>query len=61
MLAFVDEFERRFVGQGEQRRSIDETLDLAWELLARFPADELKRIKPELVEHHHRPRRNDHD
>ena len=50
VLAFVDELEQRFIGQGEQRRSIDETLDLAWELLARFPADELKRIKPALVE-----------
>ena len=30
-----------------------ETLDLAWELLARFPADELKRIPPELVERYH--------
>ena len=61
VLAFVDELEQRFIGQGEQRRSIDETLDLAWELLARFPADELKRIKPALVERHHRPRRNDHE
>jgi V/A-type H+-transporting ATPase subunit B len=50
ILAFVDEFERRFVGQDTQRRSIIETLDLAWELLAAFPADELKRITPELVE-----------
>jgi V/A-type H+/Na+-transporting ATPase subunit B len=49
ILAFVDEFERRFVGQDAQRRSITETLDLAWELLAAFPADELKRITPELV------------
>lgn len=52
-LAFVDEFERRFVGQGEQRRSIEQTLDLAWELLARFPANELKRIRPELVAQNH--------
>ena len=50
ILAFVDQFERRFVGQDTQRRSIIETLDLAWELLAAFPADELKRITPELVE-----------
>jgi V/A-type H+/Na+-transporting ATPase subunit B len=50
ILAFVDEFERRFVGQDAQPRSITETLDLAWELLAAFPADELKRITPELVE-----------
>jgi V/A-type H+-transporting ATPase subunit B len=48
----VQDFERQFVGQGEQRRSIEETLDLAWSLLARFPADELKRISPELVERH---------
>jgi V/A-type H+-transporting ATPase subunit B len=50
ILAFVDEFERRFVGQDTQRRSITETLDLAWELLAAFPADELKRIERGLVE-----------
>lgn len=50
ILAFVDQFERRFVGQDTQRRSIIETLDLAWELLAAFPAGELKRITPELVE-----------
>jgi V/A-type H+-transporting ATPase subunit B len=38
------------VGQDAQRRSITETLDLAWELLGAFPASELKRITPELVE-----------
>jgi V/A-type H+/Na+-transporting ATPase subunit B len=56
VLSFVDEFERRFIGQGAERRSIERTLDLAWELLARFPASELKRIKPELVERHHTAR-----
>ena len=55
ILAFVDDFERRFVGQGAQRRSIEQTLDLAWGLLARFPADALKRISPELVARHHHP------
>jgi V/A-type H+-transporting ATPase subunit B len=54
ILAFVEDFEHRFVGQREQRRSIEETLDLAWDLLAPFPAAELRRIKPELVERHHR-------
>jgi V/A-type H+/Na+-transporting ATPase subunit B len=52
-LAFVESFEERFVGQGDQRRSIDETLDLAWELLAPFPAAELRRIAPELIERYH--------
>jgi V/A-type H+-transporting ATPase subunit B len=56
VLSFVDAFERRFIGQGAERRSIEQTLDLAWELLARFPAGELKRIKPELVERHHQAR-----
>jgi V/A-type H+-transporting ATPase subunit B len=55
ILAFVDDFEGRFVGQRDQRRSIDETLDLAWHLLAPFPATDLRRVKPELVERHHRP------
>ena len=50
LLRFADEFEGRFVGQGSERRTIEETLDLAWELLAQFPRQELKRIKPELVE-----------
>jgi V/A-type H+/Na+-transporting ATPase subunit B len=49
VLGFVEAFERRFVGQGDQRRSIEETLDLAWELLAPFPESELRRISPELV------------
>jgi V/A-type H+/Na+-transporting ATPase subunit B len=56
ILVFVDELEQRFIGQGNRRRSIEETLDLAWELLAGFPADELKRIKPEFVERHHHAR-----
>jgi 3-methyladenine DNA glycosylase/8-oxoguanine DNA glycosylase len=30
------------------------TLDLAWELLAAFPADELKRLTPELVQRYGR-------
>jgi V/A-type H+-transporting ATPase subunit B len=55
VLGFVEDFERRFVGQGAQRRSIEQTLDLAWELLERFPADALKRIAPELVAQHHHP------
>jgi V/A-type H+-transporting ATPase subunit B len=52
-LGFVDDFERRFVGQGVERRSIEQTLDLAWELLARFSGTELKRIKPQHVERYH--------
>jgi V/A-type H+-transporting ATPase subunit B len=54
ILAFVEDFERRFVGQHQRRRSIGQTLDLAWTLLAPFPATDLRRINPDLVERHHR-------
>ena len=32
----------------EENRSIEETLDLGWELLSILPVNELKRIKPEV-------------
>lgn len=48
---FADEFERRYVNQGyNENRSIEETLDLGWELLKILPKSELKRIKPEYIE-----------
>jgi V/A-type H+-transporting ATPase subunit B len=50
ILRFAEDFERRFVHQAGVARSIEETLDLAWELLAGFEPDELKRIDPELVQ-----------
>ena len=50
ILAFVDDFERDFVGQGAQRRTIERDARARLALLARFRADELKRIPPELVE-----------
>ena len=49
-LEFGDTLERRFVDQGAGRRTIEETPDLAWELMEAFPADELRRLDPELVE-----------
>ncbi len=48
---FADEFEKRYVNQGyEANRTIEETLELGWELLTILPKSELKRIKPEFVE-----------
>ncbi len=48
---FANEFERRYVTQGQdENRSIVETLDLGWELLKILPENELKRIKPEFIE-----------
>ena len=48
---FADEFEKRYVSQGNNtNRSIQETLDLGWELLSILPRRELKRVKPEMIE-----------
>lgn len=48
---FADEFEKRYVNQGpEENRSIEETLDLGWELLSILPETELKRIKQEHID-----------
>lgn len=44
-LGFADEFERKFVGQGVEDRSIDETLDLGLELLKTVPEREAVRRK----------------
>jgi len=50
-LSFSDDFEKRFVRQGEhQTRSIEETLELGWELLRGLPRQELKRIRPEFLD-----------
>jgi V/A-type H+-transporting ATPase subunit B len=48
---FADEFERRYVNQGpEENRTIEQTLDLGWELLTLLPVRELKRIREEYIE-----------
>lgn len=44
-LHFAEEFERRMVGQADLRRTIEETLDHGWELLAGLPISELKRVR----------------
>jgi len=50
-LKFADEFEARFITQGfREDRTIEQTLDLGWELLSMLPEDELKRVKKEYIE-----------
>lgn len=47
---FADEFESRYIDQGfYEERTVEETLDIGWELLSMFPKSELKRIKPEMI------------
>jgi V/A-type H+-transporting ATPase subunit B len=48
---FADEFEKRYVSQGEYtNRTIEETLNLGWELLTILPRAELKRIRDEYLD-----------
>ena len=48
---FADAFEKRYVNQGNQtNRSIEETLNLGWELLRILPRSELKRLKLSEIE-----------
>jgi V/A-type H+-transporting ATPase subunit B len=50
-LGFSRDFEMRYVSQAEyEDRTIEQTLDLGWELLARFPTVELKRIRQEWLD-----------
>ncbi len=53
-LEFADLFEDRFVRQGlYEDRSIEETLDLSWDLLATLPEEQLVRIDRELIQKYH--------
>jgi len=48
---FADEFEEKYVNQGYNTdRSIEETLDIGWDLLRILPRSELKRIKDEFLD-----------
>ncbi len=49
--AFAEEFEKNYVSQGfESNRTIEQTLDLGWKLLAMLPRAELKRIKEKYLD-----------
>ena len=49
-LRFGERFEEEFLTQGEfEDRSIEETLNIGWKILAELPEEELTRIKPELI------------
>lgn len=53
-LAFADRFEGEFVNQAiDEDRSIEKTLEIAWNLLSMLPESELKRIGPEFIKKYH--------
>ncbi|MDE6758790.1 MAG: V-type ATP synthase subunit B [Clostridia bacterium] len=53
---FAEEFEKRYINQGfYTNRSIEETLQIGWELLALLPRSEMKRIKDKHLETYYDP------
>lgn len=53
---FAEEFEKLYINQGfDTNRTIDETLDLGWRLLAMLPESEMKRVRDAFLEKYYRP------
>ncbi len=51
---FADEFEKTYVSQGSQtNRTIEETLNIGWELLKILPRSELKRISDKYLDEYY--------
>jgi V/A-type H+-transporting ATPase subunit B len=49
-LTYADEFERKFILQGEnERRSVEETLSIGWQLFAMLPEEDLKLINEKYI------------
>ncbi len=50
-MTFANAFEQRYISQGYyENRTVEQTLDLGWELLSMFADAELKRIDAELIQ-----------
>jgi len=53
-LEFADRFEQEFVNQGAyENRTIEQTLDLAWELLSVLPEEDLIRVRETYINKYH--------
>ncbi len=53
---FADDFEEKYVSQGfETNRTIEETLEIGWELLRELPRSELKRVRDEYLDEFYDP------
>ena len=53
-LEFGKRFENQYVNQGfNENRSIDESLDLGWRLLATLPREELDRVDDALLDQYY--------
>ncbi len=50
----ADSVEQRFISQGEQdKRKVEDTLDIAWDLFSVLPEEDLKLIKEDFIKKYH--------
>ena len=55
LMEFGRVFEQRFINQGyTENRTIEETLDLGWELLSMLPREQLDRVDEEMLDQHYK-------
>ena len=55
-LVFGNEFEHEFIGQGmDENRSMEDTLNKAWELLGLLPREELYRVNTKVLDQYYHP------
>jgi V/A-type H+-transporting ATPase subunit B len=53
-LEYGNLFERKFVGQSaDENRSVEETLNIAWEVVSVLPKTELQRVKEDQIEQYY--------
>ena len=53
---FGNEFEHEFIGQGmDENRSMEDTLNKAWELLGLLPREELDRVNTKVLDQYYHP------
>ena len=58
-IAFGKEFENRFLRQNEnENRTMEQSLDLGWELLSILPRSELDRLDDKIVDKYYKPKQD---
>ncbi|KAM0680738.1 Vacuolar ATP synthase subunit B [Glugoides intestinalis] len=61
-IEFLKRFEREFISQGkDEDRTVEESLDIAWDLLSTFPPEMLNRIPSDLIKEFYGNAKNKHN
>jgi V/A-type H+-transporting ATPase subunit B len=59
-LRLGDGFEGEFANQGGQRRTLEQSMEIGWRLLALLPRSELHRVSDAQIQTHIEPLRTSH-